>query len=639
MRRAIVSFCLLTTSLVPFALAATPEEADEEIVVTGASRVAIRVDQSGSAVSVLTAGDLEARQTRFVSDVLREIPGVAINRSGPAGGTTQLRLRGAEGNHTLVVIDGIEVNEPFNGEFDFSGLMADDIERIEVIRGQQSALYGSDAIGGVVNIVTRRGNGPFNGAARLEGGSFGTFAGLARFGYGDDKVDVSGSYGYYDTDGTPTARTGAENDGYENQTLRFKADAELAKGFTISLAARAVNSKGETDPQDFTFGSPTQGFVIDGDDTYKEEARYWRAAANLDLFDGMWKQQLEVQGTNVERQSFSGGFESFSPKGERLKFGYQSSLFFGEGDRQQRLTFAFDHEKETYLNRPVGGFVSTANNERELTTNGYVLEYGGSFGALDLGAAVRHDENDGFDDATTWRATASYRISDWGTRLRARAGTGVKNPTNFELFGYDPGTFIGNAALKPEQSEGWEVGFDQAFLDGKALIAVTYFNSRLTDEITTLFTPSFESTPVNLATDSVQRGIEVELHAELTDQLSLTAAYTYLHARQDGVEEVRRPPNTASVNLTYAFAGDRGLIDLGVRYNGEMTDSEFIFATPADVVTLESFTLVNLSASYKIYDGVEIFARGENLLDEKYEEVFSYVGQGAAGYAGMKVSF
>jgi vitamin B12 transporter len=639
MRRAIVSFCLLTTSLVPFAFAVTPEEADEEIVVTGASREAIRVDQSGSAVSVLTGADLAARQTRFVSDVLRDIPGAAVNRAGPAGGATQLRLRGAEGNHTLVLIDGIEVNDPFDNEFNFAGLMADDIERIEVIRGQQSALYGSDAIGGVVNIVTARGNGPLNGAARVEGGSFGTFAGLARFGYGDDTVDVSGSYGIYDTDGTPTARGGSENDGHRNQTLRVKGAAELAKGFTISLAARAVKAEGDTDPQDFTFGSPTQGFVIDGDDRYVDEARYWRAAANLDLFDGLWKQQLEVQGTLVERQTFSSGFESFSPKGERLKLGYQSSLFFGAGDRVQRLTFAFEHEKETYQNRPVGGFVSAVNDERELATNGYVLEYGGSFGALDLGAAVRFDDNDGFDDATTWRATASYRIADWGTRLRARAGTGVKNPTNFELFGYDPGSFIGNPALKPEESEGWEIGFDQALLDGKALLAVTYFDSRLTDEITTLFTPRFESTPINLATDSVQRGIEVELRAELTEQLTLSASYTYLHARQDGAEEVRRPPNSASVNLAYAFAEGRGLIDLGVRYNGAMTDNEFIFATPADVVTLDAFTLVNLAASYEVADGIQLFARGENLLDADYEEVFSYVGSGAAGYAGVKVSF
>ncbi len=639
MRRAIVSFCLLTTSLVPFALAVTPEEADEEIVVTGASREAIRLNQSGSAVSVLTAKDLEARQTRFVSDVLRDMPGAAVNQSGPAGGATQLRLRGAEGNHTLVLIDGIEVNDPFDNEFNFAGLMADDIERIEVIRGQQSALYGSDAIGGVVNIVTARGDGPLGGAARVEGGSFGTFGGLARFGYGDDKVDVSGSYGFYDTDGTPTARNGTENDGYRSQTLRLKAGVELAEGFTISLAGQAVKAEGDTDPQDFTFGSPTQGFVIDGDEGYDDEARYWRAAANLDLFNGLWKQQIEVQGTLVERQTFSSGFETFSPKGERLKFGYQSSLFFGDGDRQQRVTFAFDHETETYQNRPVGGFISAVNDERELTTSGYVLEYGGSFGALDLGVAVRLDDNDGFDDATTWRATASYRIADWGTRLRARAGTGIKNPTNFELFGYDPGSFIGNPALKPEESEGWEIGFDQALLDGKALLAVTYFNSRLTDEITTLFTPSFESTPQNLASDSVQRGIEVELRAALTDQWSLAASYTYLHARQDGAEEVRRPPHAGSVNLSYAFAEGRGLVDLAVRYNGEMTDNEFIFATPADVVTLEPFTLVNLYASYELYGGVEIFARGENLLDEDYEEVFSYVGSGAAGYAGMKVGF
>jgi vitamin B12 transporter len=646
MRRAIVKSCLLSTSLIALTFSASAQsaraDASEEIVVTGASREAVKTDQSGSSVTVIAANDLAARQTRFIQDILRDVPGVAISQAGPRSATTQLRLRGTEANHTLVIIDGIEVNDPFQGEYDFSALAADDVERVEVIRGQQSALYGSDAIGGVVNVVTARGNGPLNGGVRLEGGSFGTVSGLARFGYGDERYDVSGSYSYFDTDGTVTARKGREDDGFRNKTLRFKASAKLVDGLTVSLAARAVDSEGETDPQDFAFPStPTQGLVIDGDDTYAQEARYWRAAANLDLFEGMWRQQLEVQGTLVERQSFSDGFESFSPKGERLKFGYQSSFVFGEADREQRVTLAFDHEEETYLNRPVGGFVSAANDERKFKSNGYVAEYAGTFGSLNLGAAVRHDDNDGrFDDATTYRVQASYGVADWGTRFRARYGTGVKNPTNFELFGFDPGSFIGNPDLKPELSEGWEIGFDQDILDGRALIAVTYFDTTLTDEIFTTFSfPDFISSPANRTTDSEQQGIEVELRARLTDELSVAAVYTWLDARENGVAEVRRPENSGSINLTYAFLEGRGRVNLGVQYNGETTDSEFINATPQSVVMLDAYTLVNLAASYAVNDTVEVFARGENLLDETYESVFSYVAPGAAGYAGIKVSF
>ncbi len=641
MRRAIFSSFLITTALSPaFAEAPTPApaSASEEIIVTGAAREKVKLKQSGSAISVLSDKDLETRQTRFVSDVLRDLAGTAVNRSGPFGGSTQLRLRGAEGNHTLVVIDGIKANEPFNGEFDFSGLMADDIARIELIRGQQSALYGSDAIGGVLNVVSAKAAEGFHGSARVEGGSFNTLAGLVRFGYGGEGINITGSYGRFQTSGTPTARGGKENDGYRNDTFRVKAEIDLAKGLTLTLAGRAVNAYGETDPQDFTFGSPTQGLVIDGNEYYRDKARYARAALNLDLYDGAWKQQLEVQGVSGDRRSYAGAFQTFAPKGERVKFGYQSSFFFGT-EQSQRVTLAYEHEEETYQNRPTFGPATPINAERSLKTNAYIAEYGGTFGALSVGAAIRHDTNSRFKDVTTWRITAAYDLADWGTRLRARIGTGIKNPTNFELFGYDPGSFIGNPNLKPETSEGWELGLDQSFLGGRGLFSLTYFNARLKDEIFTAFTPLWVSTPGNRTTDSKQRGIEAELRLDLDEAWSVAASYTYLHARENNVGEVRRPANTASLNVTYRFADGLGQVNLGVRHNGSMTDNEFIFATPSTIARLPSFTLVNLSASFKVTETVDVFARAENLLNKRYEEVFSYVAPRAAFYGGVKVSF
>jgi vitamin B12 transporter len=643
---------LSTASALALSCALEPAYADnkvEKVIVTASRIGAVAQDRLGTAVSVVTREQIDQRQTRFVSDILRDVPGVAVSRSGGAGTSTQIRMRGGEANHTLVLFDGADISDPFQGEFDFSTLLADDIERIEILRGSQSALYGSDAVGGVINILPRRGDGDLAFEALAEAGSFETWQTAANVGYGDDAVDLFLSANHHETAGTNVSRFGAEDDGEEDSSLFFNAGLRPASNLELRAFVRYVETEADTDPQDFAFPTtPTEGLVVDGADTTASKQLFANVSGELSLFDDAWQTRLSYTYADVDRENFSTDFFAFPialtpffTAGDRHKVSLVSALTFDTGALSHILTGAIDRKTETFQNVAVGFFDPGINGEREMKNTGYVLSYDVSIGNFDAGAAYRHDDNDSFESANTYRLQASYRVTDT-TRARASAGSGIKNPTNFELFGFDPGSFIGNPNLKPEKSVGWDVGLDQTFLDGNARFTATYFEATLEDEIFTVFTfvpPfSFFSSPDNRTTDSERKGLELTLDAKLDEAWSVDAVYTYLDAVEAGLEEIRRTPHTASLNVNYRFL-DRAQATLTVRYNGDQFDNEFASATPESRVRLEAFTLVNLSARYDVADNVELFVRVENLFNEKYEEVHSYATPGIAAYAGLRTRF
>jgi vitamin B12 transporter len=631
------------------ALADEPSEKIEKVVVTASRIGAVAEDRLGTAVSVVTRDQMDQRQTRYVSDVLRDVPGIAISRSGGAGTVTQIRMRGSEANQTLVLLDGADLSDPFQGEFDFASLLANDIDRIEILRGSQSALYGSDAIGGVINLLPRRGAGALSVEAFAEAGSFETWQTAANIGYGDDGADIYLSANHRETAGTNVSRFGNEDDGAEDSSLFFNAGIRPASNLEFRGLVRYVETQADTDPQDFAFpATTTEGLVVDGPDTTESKQLFANISGELSLFDDMWQTRLSYTYADVDRENLSTDFFAFPvglvpffTAGTRDKVSLVSALSFETGEVSHKLTGALDWKNEKFQNVPVGAFNPAVNAEREMENIGYVASYDVSIGNVDAGAAYRHDDNDYFDDSDTYRLQASWRITDT-TRIRASAGSGVKNPTNLELFGLDTNSFIGNPNLKPEKSVGWDAGFDHIFLGGKAKVTATYFEATLEDEIFTVFTfvpPfSFFSSPDNRTTESERKGIELTLDADLDDAWSINAMYTYLDSVEAGLEEVRRAPHVASLNVNYKFL-DRAEATLTVRYNGEQFDNEFISATPASRVQLSAFTLVNLSASYEVSDNVELFGRVENLFDEKYEEVFGYATPGIAAYAGLRTRF
>lgn len=610
---------------------------DDEIVVTGTrSSEPLLVDQIGGSITVLDAPALRDRQVREVSDILRDVPGVAVSR---IAGQTQVRLRGAEGNHTLVLIDGIEVSDPFAGEFDFGSLVADDAARIEVLRGQQSAIYGSDAIGGVIQYITLTGRETPGISGRIEAGSFDTLNTAARV------AGVSGAFDYAlsatlnTTDGTPNARGGRRDLANDTGAVSLKTTVAPTENARLSAVVRYARTEADFNNSSNVRG-PTFGFIVDTPgNRFVNEAVYGLVRGELDLLNDRWTHAVTAQVADTTRDGFATVGRRSGNEGQRLKGSYETTLRLGDDALRHQLTFAADVERERFRNTDPSGFAST---ERRQTDNvGLVGQYDLFLGnRAAFGASVRRDDNDRFDDTTTYRVQGSYRF-DTGTRVRAAAGSGVKNPGFYELFGFVDGRFIGNPDLQPEKSEGYEVGIEQVFADERVKVGATYFDNELTREIFTTFpAPTFVATPGNRDTKSKQRGLETFLTARFGTTVRVDAAYTYLRARENGVQEIRRPPHIGSLAVSYRAPGDRSGVTVVARYNGDVRDVAFTNPNFIPVrVKLDDYLLINVNADYALTDRLGLFTRVENLANEEYEDVFSFATPGRSAFAGIRARF
>ncbi|WP_051340443.1 TonB-dependent receptor plug domain-containing protein [Azospirillum halopraeferens] len=614
-----------------FGALTAPARADEALLLppvsVTANRTATPAAEVGSALTIITGDALERRQTRVVSDILREVPGLAVNRTGPMGGTTQVRIRGAEGNQTLVIVDGIEMNDPSAGsEYDFANLLAGDIERIEVLRGPQSALYGSDALGGVIAVTTRRGDGAPGLSAAVEGGSFGTRAGHAAAGMGTERFDARVSVQGVTTRGTSVAdrRLGnTEADGHRNGTVSARFGVRPTDTTEITATGRFTRFRTDTDG--FIGGA---GAVDADQDTVGRQA-FGRIQGRALFLDGRWEHVAGVSVSDHDRDYREAGRVTGHYEGRKTRLDYQTSLTVTTEPAEHVFTAGIEREADKAVSTSVWSFF-----DRSIASTGLVGQYRlGLFERLYLSGSVRHDRNDLFDDATTWRATAAYTVEGPETKLRASYGTGVKNPTLFELYGYTA-TYRGNPDLRPEKGTGWDVGIDQPLWGGRAVVDATYFRQRITDLIT-----GTGASSANMPGDSRIDGVELGVSVRPLDGVTLRAAYTFTDGEDaTGARLLRRPRHLASLNVGYRFAGDRADVNLGVVYNGPQTDWAFDAAYNRTVVDLSAYTLVNLAASYRLTDTVTVFGRVENLLDREYQEVWTYGTPGRAGYVGLRFS-
>jgi len=605
-------------------------DAIEEVVVTG-SREPIATGDLGASFSILDSDAIDSRQVPVLSFLLRDLPGLAVSRTGPVGSQTQIRIRGAEGNQTLVLIDGIEATDPVgNFEFDFADLLSTGVERIEVIRGPQSALYGSEAIGGVINIRTRRPEAGLKLEALGEGGSFGTARVGGTLSGGSETVGGTLSVGYMTTDGVSASPTGPEDDGYENLTLSGKVIARPADHIELGAIGRYVSAESEFDAQDFATGQ-----VIDADELRKFDAFYGRVYGRIDLFDERWRHSLSGELTDTDSDNSNAGAFVNSFQGQRAKIEYQTTVRL---DIMQ-ITGAVEHEEMDFT--AIGPTADDpVNQDKSDDQTSLVGEWRASpVDGLTISAGLRHDINETFADETTWRTGLSWQATD-GTRLHSGAGTGVSDPTFFDRFGFFPDQFMGNPDLIPEQAFGWDIGIEQTFWDGRGLVDATFFSSELEDEITQTFDPvTFMSTAVNQPGKSERRGVELSGWLQPLPGLRLDAAYTYLDADEpNGDREIRRAKHIASVSVDYRFLDDRAGINLDFDFNGEQLDQDFS-TFPATRVTLDSFLLVTLAARYELMEGLEAFARIENLLDENYQNVLGFNTPGIGAFAGLRARF
>ncbi|HZD24625.1 MAG TPA: TonB-dependent receptor [Alphaproteobacteria bacterium] len=620
------------------ALAGSPALAQQagstlpEVVVT-ASRVPLPAEQVGSAVTVITREEIEQRRKPLVSDLLREVPGVSVNRSGGTGGITDVRIRGAESNHTKVLIDGIEVADPSAGSFfDFAHLLSGGVERIEVLRGPQSALYGSDAIGGVVNIITPRGEGPAHATAALEGGSFRTARAAATVSGGGERYSFALTGLGYHTDGISHAdekRGNSESDSYENATGHMKLTLKPVDDLELKLVGRSTTFRDDGDG--FVGGA---GAVDDASSTHGRQ-RFARASARYATFGGAWTHEVGAAFGDQRRENFSDSVSNSVFDGKKQRFNYQSDISLHSDTvvpAEHGFTIGADYEKETVVAQS-----AFTDVDRDVESTGIAGEY--RLGLLDrlfLSAGLRHDANDMFEDSTTWRGTAAYLFPDSGTRLHASYGTGVKNPTIFELFGFTS-TFSGNPNLTPEHARGGDIGVEQQLWNDRASVDVTYFRTRIEDLIT-----GSGNTAVNQPGTSRIDGIEVTGKVRPRQDLTLSASYTYTEGEDaDGTQLIRRPKHLASADANYAFElwQRPANLNVGADYNGQRTDTAFDAFFNTSTVTLDGYTLVRAALSWQLRNGLELFGRVENLLNTRYEDTFTFGAPGRAGYLGMRASF
>lgn len=623
-------FTFATLSLLSFSPSQAQELSVEEVVIT-ASRVPVAREQSGSAITIIDGSTLRDRQIPTVFDALREVPGVAVSRTGALGGLAQIRIRGGEANHTLTLIDGVEANDPAaSSQFNFAHLMSANIERVEILRGPQSALWGADAVSGVVHIVTATPRSGFFASGAAEGGSFGTHLLSGLINAGDENFGVVLDGLTFKTHGSNISRTGNEKDGYENTTLGARAFFQASPHFRLDANVRNVTSR-----VDFDTGFP---YPVDSDDFTEAVQSYGRAQATIDFWDGMGEAILGASLTQTRSDNFSGGTLANAVDGEKTKFemaanfSWQSEMFGAPA--RQRISVVGETVRERFSQ--VFVTLAAADQNQSIGKDGVAVEYWLGFDQrLFLSLSARHDWNQRFSNTVTWRTTLSAPVAPVAAvRVHASAGTGVKNPDFFELFGFTPATFVGNPSLKPERSFGTDVGLEVSLLSGMVLLDATYFHSDLENEIFTDFTVS-PNTARNAAGGSKRSGLELAASAELGSGWSLSGTYTYTDSSVGGTAELRRPYNIGSLNIDYRFAQGAGLVTLGADFHGEQRDTDFATFT---AVNLPAYTLVRLAGSYDIGNGLALTARIENALDEDYEEIVGYRARGIGVFVGIRAA-
>ncbi|WP_353217203.1 TonB-dependent receptor [Sandarakinorhabdus sp.] len=599
-------------------------------ITVSASRTVLRLDQTGISISQITQPQIEGLSLPLVKDYLALVPGVAIAQTGPLGAQTQVRIRGAEANHSITFIDGIEMNDPASsGEFRIDTLLAGGVERIEVLRGPQSALWGSQAIGGVISITTRA---PVRGTllfGEVQAGNLGTVRGGVGGGWADDSITISGNVSGLSTTGYDIARSNGDRDGYNNVTAHGRIEWRVAPELTLLLVGRRQDSTSNFDGFNFTTGVPRDEPLS----TLSRQTAL-RAEAALALFDGQWTTRasfMAVRADNINRRA--NAFQNRSD-GTRDLLRLQSTGTFDAAGAAHIVTAAVDVETERFVSTDANGAAASNQRQRRRQTS-VIGEYRFSLSnGISAGAAVRRDANDRFVDATTVRFDAAVPIGQ--VRLHAAFGTGVADPTFFDQFGFFPGSFRGNPGLIPERSRSVEAGI--GWSNGEHSADITLFDANLTNEIIGTFDRvTFLSGVANATGRSRRQGIEVSGRAALAKDLSLNASYTYLDSDQQqttgaaAVREVRRPRHSGSVVL--AYTGQRFDLSAAAAITGARGDTDFARFVP---VTLPAYTLLTLAGAWHVSPRLDLTLRVENAADAAQIDVFAYRGPGITAHGGLR---
>jgi vitamin B12 transporter len=641
-------------SVVEQGTAGSPVTATEQVrldpvVVTG-TQVAVPVSELPSAITVIDREEIDSRQVTDVPQLLRTVPGLSVTQSGSRGGRTSVFPRGGNPNFNLVLVDGVPVNNA-GGEYDFSDLTTDNIERIEVIRGPQSALYGSNAIGSVIQIFTRRGRGPLQGEASLTAGTFNTYEGRGAVSGGTQTFGGSLGLGYVSTSGFLPI-----NNDYRNFTLSSGLDYQPLEALKMAFSARYSDSH---------FGFPTESA---GDrlspldpNQFQDRQRLVLSLRTTHAITPWWEQVL-LLGYNRNDSLFSDPLDVFNPEDfadsrtdseeQRLFLNYFWNMTLPEwhqvvptwslgieaqGEKlDQRSTFGTTTDSIDPSRSQQGYYTQLLLNWRKQAT---------------LLTGVRVEDSSVFGVDTNPRVAASYTLPWSQTKVRGGYATGIRAPSFVENFGTGNPSVVGNPNLKPEESVSWEVGLDQPLLEGQALLSATYFTNTFKDLITFVSGPGPNFMNIQEAESS---GIEAGFQVLLPWQFRLDGSYTFLETKvlddggiggtffPPGQPLLRRPKHQGSAGLTYL--GDRWTVAFIANVVGEAVDRDFT-QPGSPRVTLPGYTKLDLAASYVVTQHlwsirkVQLQMKIENLLNEDYEEALGFSSPGISVRGGVAVNF
>jgi len=621
--------------VMPNIACAQQADGDMENILVSASLLPITINRSANAITIIDRNEINNRAIVSASDLLRDVAGLAVSRSGAQGSQTQIRMRGGEANHLLVLVDGVEANNPAQSdEFNWGTLVAAHIERIEIIRGPQSSMLGSDAMAGVVNIITRSADQPLSANAFFETGGFNTQNNGISIGFKDGGFDMRLGVSDLQTDGENISRSGSEKDGYENTNLNLKSGWRASDQLRLTFVARQSDGMNEYDAD-----SDFDSLIDDQDNVSKFRSATMQLKADYSSFNGHWQHQLSMAQSTNKNAEFNQRTPGTVTDSNKDQYRLVSSLLWDE--LNHRLSLLIEREEEEFQQRgPINDYgvfgIYDPNQSRSRDTDSLALEYRADISEkLTLAVSTRHDDNSEFNSSDTSRVEAIYQIND-SVRLRSAYGTAIKNPTFTERFGFYT-NFIGNPSLEPEESSNWELGIDQLFNQGGSTLSVTFFNSELENEIDGNFMDpvTFRYTSKNRQGLSKRQGMELTTVNKLNDAVSLNTSYTYTDSvESDGanrlVDEVRRARHIGSLNLSWQ-AMDSLHINANAQYNGSQMDVVY----PKNV-KLADYTVVNLSANYRATPNLDVYVRFDNLLNESYEEVFSYQTLGFSANVGVR---
>ena len=627
------------------ALAASPDEPDptmgtdrlEYFIVVTANRTETPQAEVGSDITVISNDQLVAMQKETVLDVLRTVPALDVVQTGGAGGQTSVFIRGAKPEHAKILWDGVALNDPSTPgrSADFATFSTDGIERIEIIRGPQSVLYGSDAMSGVINIISKTDAGRLAGNIIANGGSFGTFHEAANLSGGTRWASYSLSLARLDSKGISAAseRDGnTERDRYGNTTLAGKLVLKPAKNVYTDLIVRHIDSKADLDNAGGVGGD-------DPNNTAKSDQTLFRAQTRLSLLDGRWEHTFGLA-LNHQKRSYRNDTDADHPvdldrstyQGQTLRFDWQSNFRFQD---THTLTAGAETEQERgksdYYSESAWGPYSSAFDRRTARTSGVYLQDHVLLGrSLFTTIGVRLDDHSQFGTHATFRLTASYLIKTTSTRFKGSYGTGFRAPSLYQLY-----SSYGTESLQPETNKGWDVGCEQSFAAGRFVLGSTVFRNHFKQMID-YDAATWKYLNVGAA---LTRGIEVTADWKPVDDLTLQANYTYTRAIDEtsGERLLRRPKHKVGVVAAYRFDGC-GDLSLDVHYVGRRDDMDYSTWSAARV-SLGSYVLANLAASYELVRHVRVCASVRNLGDVKYEEVLGYGTPGISFLAGVNYLF